>query len=194
MKRLIFIFSFLFFASGFCFSQNNNSIVTTAIIIDGDTMPYIHLKEVIIFAPPQFKSRRSRIRYGKLVRNIKKVYPFAKLAGIKLSEYNEILVNVTEKKERRKIMRRAEDELQEEFGGDLKKLTFSQGKILLKLVDRETGECSYELVQELRGKFIAFFWQSFARIFGFNLKIRYDPKGKDKQIEHIVRMIEAGAI
>jgi len=73
-------------------------------------------------------------------------------------------------------------------------MTFSQGKILIKLVDRETGNSSYELVKELRGAFSAFFYQAFARIFGFNLKIKYDPEGEDREIETIVKMIETGQI
>jgi hypothetical protein len=97
-------------------------------------------------------------------------------------------------KERRQLMKRAEDELKAEFEDDLKKLTFKQGLILIKLVDRETGNTSYELVQELRGKFTAFFWQAFARLFGYNLKVEYDPLGDDKEIEDIVVMIENGQI
>ena len=91
-------------------------------------------------------------------------------------------------------MKQAEDELKAEFEGDLKKLSFKQGIILIKLVDRETGNTSYELVQELRGNFTAFFWQTFARLFGYNLKVKYDPLGDDKEIEDIVVMIENGQI
>ena len=92
------------------------------------------------------------------------------------------------------MMKKAQDELEAQFGDDLKALTFSQGKILLKLVDRQTGNSSFELVQEFRGKFVAFFWQSFAKLFGYNLKIQYDPLGEDKDIELIVLMIENGTI
>jgi len=91
-------------------------------------------------------------------------------------------------------MKRAEKEINKEYGGELKDLTFSQGKILIKLIDRETGETSYDLVQTLRGKFTAFFYQTFARIWGYNLKVRYDPLGEDRQIEAIVRMIELGQL
>ena len=106
----------------------------------------------------------------------------------------EILAGIEDKKERKRIMKQAEKELDEEFGDDLRELTFSQGKILIKLVYRETGSSSYDLVAELRGKFRAFFWQAFARIFGFNLKNEYDPQGEDKDIEFIVQMIEAGQL
>ena len=89
---------------------------------------------------------------------------------------------------------RPENEIKEEYGDELKKLTFSQGKILLLLIDRETGDTSYELVKDLRGSFSAFFYQTFARIFGFNLKIQYDPNGKHRMIEEIVRLIEKGEL
>ena len=126
--------------------------------------------------------------------NVKKVYPYAKIAGMKLKEYEVILEGVEDKKARKKIMKQAEDELDAEFGDDLRNLTFSQGKILIKLVYRETGSSSYDLVAELRGKFRAFFWQAFARIWGFNLKNGYDPTGDDRDIEFIVQMIEAGQL
>ena len=84
--------------------------------------------------------------------------------------------------------------LQSEFEGELKKLTIKQGIILVKLIDRETGNTSYELVKQLRGSFSAFLWQSLARLFGSNLKLEYDPYGEDKLIEEIVVMIEQGVI
>ena len=91
-------------------------------------------------------------------------------------------------------MRKAEKEINEEFGGDLRDLTFTQGKILLKLIDRETGNTSYDLVKELRGGFTAFFYQGFARIWGYNLKSDYDPKDEDELIETIVTLIERGQL
>lgn len=169
-------------------------IVVHARMVDGDTMPVIQLEEVKIYSLRPYKSKRQARKMTKLIRNVKIVYPYAKLAGIKLSEYEDILAGIEDKKERRKVMKKAEDELEEEFGDDLRELTFSQGKILIKLVYRETGHSSYDLVAELRGKFRAFFWQAFARIFGFNLKNEYDPEGDDAEIEFIVKMIEAGQL
>jgi hypothetical protein len=91
-------------------------------------------------------------------------------------------------------MKVAEKEINEQYGDELKNMTFSQGKILIKLIDRETGDCSYALVQDLRGNFTAFFYQAFARLWGYNLKVKYDPEGTDKQIETIVRLIERGQL
>ncbi|MCK5764977.1 MAG: DUF4294 domain-containing protein [Bacteroidales bacterium] len=174
--------------------EKKERIVVNARILDGDTIPVIALQELRVYAFRPYKSKKEARRMTKLIRNVKIVYPYAKIAGIKLREYEEILAGVEDKKTRKKIMKQAEKEIEEEFGDDLRDFTFSQGKILIKLVYRETGASSYELVAELRGKFRAFFWQAFARIFGFNLKNGYDPKGEDADIEFIVQMIEAGQL
>lgn len=193
MKRFIYILFISIFPL-YIFAQEKDSVVVYARVVDGDTLPIIPLKEVYIFSYKVVKNKRQAKRYSKLVRNVKKVYPYAKLAGLKYREYEEILINTPDKKERKKIMKKAEDELKEEYGEDLKKLTFSQGKILIKLISRETGNSSYEMVQDFRGRFVAFWWQAFAKIFGYNLKTDYDPEGEDQEIEWIVRMIENGQI
>ncbi len=193
MKRFIYILFISIFPLSI-FAQGKDSVVVYARVVDGDTLPIIPLKEVYIFSYKVVKNKRQAKRYSKLVRNVKKVYPYAKLAGLKYREYEEILINTPDKKERKKIMKKAEDELKEEYGEDLKKLTFSQGKILIKLISRETGNSSYEMVQDFRGRFVAFWWQAFAKIFGYNLKTDYDPEGEDQEIEWIVRMIENGQI
>ncbi|MFO7722997.1 MAG: DUF4294 domain-containing protein [Bacteroidales bacterium] len=164
------------------------------VIIEGDTFVYHTLPVFHFFSPKVFKSKKERDQYNRLVRNVKRVYPYARLAGIKLREYNEQLLATNSEKERKEIMRRAEEDLDAEFGKELRKLTFSQGVILLKLVDRETGQTGYDLVSELRGTFRAFFWQGIGRIFGYNLKMQYEPKTKDKEIEEIVLKIMYGQL
>jgi hypothetical protein len=175
-------------------SQNSEYIVVRGTLEGNDTVAVIDLNEITIRSFPIFKGKRDIRTHTKLVRNVKKVYPYARLAGIKLREYETILAEAKNDKERKRIIKEAEAELKEEFGDELRELTFSQGKILIKLVDRETGESSFELVKELRGSFSAFFYQAFARIFGYNLKVKYDPEGEDRKIEHIVQMIETGQI
>ncbi len=194
MKRFLssILFILIFSISGF--SQEVKHHYVNAIIRDNDTLIVIDLPPFEVNRKMPRKLKKQINQNKKLVRNIKKVYPYAKLAGLKLNEYEEILKNAPNDIERRKLMKRAEQELKDEFEDDLKKLTFTQGLILIKLVDRETGESSYALVQELRGKFTAFFWQTFARLFGYNLKIKYDPLDEDKDIENIVVMIEQGLI
>jgi len=164
------------------------------VIIEGDTFVYNTLPVFYFFSPKVFKSKKEQEQYNRLVRNVKRVYPYARLAGIKLRDYNDLLLAAKSDKERKEIMKRAEADLDAEFGKELRKLTFSQGVILLKLVDRETGQTGYDLVSELRGTFRAFFWQGIGRIFGYNLKVKYEPKTTDKEIEEIVLKIMYGQL
>ena len=176
------------------FGRGSDTLVVFAKIVNNDTIPMVHLPEVPIYAMRLFDSRRDIRRIEKLIYNVKKTYPYARLAGIKLREYNTMLLEATSDKERRRIMKKAEDEINEQFGPELRDLTFTQGKILIKLIDRETKATSYTLLKDLRGGFTAFFYQGFARIWGYNLKTKYDPSGEDDLIETIVVMIENGQL
>ena len=189
------VFSILIFCCVLPYSgKSQDGKIVIAKIKGEDTLIMYNLPEYTVTSKLPRKLRVLARKHNKLVYNVKKVYPYAKLAGMKLNEYEEVLKNAKNDAERRKIMKEAEQELRDEFEDDIKKLTFTQGIILIKLVDRETGNSSYVLIQELRGKFIAFFWQTFARLFGYNLKTEYDPDGEDKEIEEIVVMIEKGEI
>ena len=192
MKWYFFIFIILL-GSGL-YSQEEEPTTLRTTIIDGDTMPDVTLDEVEVLLVNYPKSKRGKRKFNKYIRNVKRVLPYAKLAGKKLHEYEDILQAAESDKERRKIMKQAEEEITSEFTDDIEDMTFSQGLILIKLIDRETGETSFNLVQELRGKFRAFFYQGFARLWGFNLKVDYDPDGEDRQLEAIVRLIEMGRI
>jgi len=168
--------------------------VVIAVVVDGDTIPHIELRPVAILAPRIFISRSEENRYRRLVHNVKRVYPFARLAGQKFDYYSQILETLPTEAERRRLMRQVEKDIRSEFEDDLVRLTVTQGHILIKLIDRETDHTSFEVLREFRGAFSAIFWQSFGRIFGFNLRTHYDPKGVDRQIEEIVRLIEEGLI
>ncbi|MBN1952413.1 MAG: DUF4294 domain-containing protein, partial [Bacteroidales bacterium] len=133
-------------------------------------------------------------RYYKLVRNVKKVYPYAKLAGEKYRLVEKEYLGLENDRERNQYIKALEKELLNEYEAELKKLTITQGRILLKLIDREIGETSYDLLKELNGAFSAVFWQTLARIFGHNLKSEFDPNGEDKLLNDIVLMIEAGVL
>lgn len=194
MKRSLGIIIFISFFLDNVLSQETISIVVQARITDNDTLITQTLPEFCVTARMPWKLKAEFKSYSKLVYNVKKVYPYAKLAGIKLGEYEDLLIGAADEQERKKLMKQAEEELRDEFEEDIKKLTYKQGIILIKLVDRETGNSSYALIQELRGKFVAFFWQTFASLFGYNLREEYDPAGKDKEIEDIVVMIENGQI
>jgi hypothetical protein len=192
MWRILFISVFLFI-SLLASSQDQDSMLVYGIVKDGDTIPFIALKEVKIYSWRLLSEREER-KLTRLMKNVKIVYPYARLAGIKLIEYEDTLAQAPDDKARRKIMKKVEEQLDAEYGKELRDLTVSQGKILLKLIDRETGETSYELVSELRGEFRAVFYQAFARIFGMNMKIGYDPDGEDRDIEYIVTLIENGQL
>ncbi|MBI5219331.1 MAG: DUF4294 domain-containing protein [Bacteroidia bacterium] len=167
---------------------------TKMIVIDGDTMPHMDLRQVLVFPEFKFKTKRQAQKFDKLIFNVKKVYPYAKLAGAKLREIETNLGYITTESLRKFYVKDEERKLKQEFEEDLKKLTISQGKILIKLIDRETGRTTYQLVKDLRGSLSAFIWQTLARLFGSDLKAEYDPEGDDKKIEIVIQLIENGQL
>jgi hypothetical protein len=168
--------------------------VLGSVIIDGDTLPNHQIKEVKVFPKKVFSSNRQRRKYTRLMLNVKKAYPFALIARDELRIMNDSLQHIKGEKNRKNFIKEYEKDMFVRYESELRKLTFSQGKILIKLVYREIGNTSYNLVKEYRGDFSAVFWQGIARIFGSNLKSTYDPLGEDAEIEQIVQMIEAGLI
>jgi len=192
--KLLSIFIFLLVLSEKSHAQQNPGTTTRAVVYEGDTIPYIELPTFRFFAPRIFTSNREERQYQRLVRNVKRVYPYARLAGIKFDEYSKMLDELETDAQRRRATRQIEREIRDEFEGELRRLTISQGHILIKLIDRETNHTSYDVLRDFRGAFTAVFWQSFGRIFGYNLKTEYDPYGEDILIEEIVQLIEMGAI
>ena len=164
-----------------------------AVIIDSDTIASVYLPTLLVMEDMKFKNKKEENKYKKLIRDVKKVYPYALAAGKKMKEYNRLLAGKSES-EKKRLMKEAENSLKKEFTKDIENMTVNQGRILLKLIDRETGNNSYFLIVEFRGSVSAFFWQSLGRIFDINLKTQYDPEGEDKQIENIVLMIQKGLI
>ncbi len=197
MKQGFSILLLTFFFLPFLQAQDHDpskGIVTKAVIIDGDTVPVFWIPEVRITAPITFKSKGQAITWTKLVQNVKRVYPYAKMAARKMKEYNELLRPIESKRERRKMIDQMQDELFAEFEQELRGLTISQGKILVKLIDRETSFTTFDIIKEYKGSIMAGFWQIAGSFFGYNLKEPYEPYGKDKEIETIVIMIENGTI
>ena len=160
---------------------------------EGVRLPEVEIREVQIHARPTREQRREFRQYERLVANIKKVYPYALIVRSKLSEVNEELKSIPEQ-DRKKYLRNVEKDVFKQYQGDIENMTITQGKILIKLIDRETQNTSYELIRDYRGKFSAAFWQSIARIFGTNLKTEYDPYGEDAIIEMIINEIDAGRL
>lgn len=165
---------------------------TWAVIIDGDTVPSINLPEFICYADYPTNNKQQYEAWTKTKYNVKKVYPYAIIAAARLKEYDMILNKITDEKTKKAYLKVAEKELKAEFGAQLRDLTITQGRILLKLIDRETGNTSYSILKEYRGGFQAFMWQSVAKLFGNNMKSEYDPKGDDIMIERAITLIEAG--
>jgi hypothetical protein len=158
-----------------------------------DTIALAQLPTCYIIEKHNFKNSRDEKRYWRLVRNVKKVLPYARLAGNKYKQLNEQLVNKTEG-EKKFLMKRVEREIKKDFSKDIQNMTYTQGTILLKLIDRETSITAYDLVKELRGSFSAVFWQSVSLMFDNNLKQEYDPVGDEQEIEGIITLLDKGLL
>ena len=194
MRNGILCILLVLFSFNLGYSQDTAKIANPTQIINGDTVALIDVSPVIIFPPLKVGTKWETARYDRLVYNVKKVYPYAKLAGQQLKIYKTILDTITTERARKLFIKKAEKELEAKFGDEIKDLSYSQGKILIKLIYRETGNSTFDIVKELRGGFSAFIWQTLARIFGYDLKTNYDPTGSDQAIEQIVVKIEAGAL
>jgi hypothetical protein len=157
-----------------------------------DTLRIVNLPVIDVFGAVDPRQSENLKKYLKLRRDVLRAYPYAKLASQQLQLINDSTQKIRSNRAKKRYIKETEQELKAKFEKDLKNLTYSQGRILIKLIDRETGSTSYKLVKELRGSFQAFFWQSFARLFGTNLKSEYDPAGEDLVIESIVQAIERG--
>ena len=176
------------------YAQNDNPGVVPFIVDEGDTIPVVNLPVVDILSAFGPDDEEAFKKYLKLRRDVLRAYPYAKLAANQLKIINDSLEKIPSERAQKKYIKATEKQMKEKFEKDLRKLTYTQGRILIKLVDRETGNTSYALVKDLRGGLQAFFWQSLARFFGANLKSEYDPEGEDRMIEGIVRAIERGEI
>ncbi|WP_297273556.1 DUF4294 domain-containing protein [uncultured Bacteroides sp.] len=168
--------------------------LTSMCIYQGDTIPYVKLPTVYIFKPLKFKNRRAEAKYYKLIRDVKKTLPIAKeINGIIIETY-EFLQTLPNEKARSRHIKAVEKGLKEQYTPRMKKLTFAQGKLLIKLVDRENNQTSFQLVRAFMGPFKAGFYQAFAALFGASLKKQYDPTGEDALVERIVLMVESGQL
>ena len=163
-------------------------------IIDGDTIWSYLMPELPVYAPKVFKNERERIRYTRLIYNVKRVLPLARKANMMLQETYEVLETLPTKREKDEHIKAVERDIKKQYTPEMKKLTFSQGKILIKLIDRECNQSSFEIIKAFLGPLRAGFYQVFAWTFKASLKKTYDPEGEDAEIERIVRQIEAGQL
>ncbi len=162
--------------------------------LGGDSIQYVRTSNVYVFPPIEFKDDKQRMAYNRLVYNIKKTLPIAKECNQMILETGAYLETIPNKKEREAHIKRVEKEIWETYKPRMKKLTFTQGKLLIKLIDRECHSTSYDLVKAFLGPVRAGFYQIFAWSFGSSLKKRYDPKGADRLVERIVLQVEAGQL
>lgn len=199
MKKLILIFLFSFLVIHARGQQQNtttiNGFMVPVTVYKGDTIPSLRMPVLYVFKDfLKFKNEKERREFYKLVRNVKKTLPLAKeINGIIIETY-EYLQTLPDEKSRDKHLKRVEKGLKEQYTPRLKKMTFSQGKLLIKLINRQTDSSSYELVKAFLGSFKAGFYQAFASLFGASLKKEYHPEGEDALTERVVLMVESGQI
>lgn len=163
-------------------------------VYEGDSITRVDFYPLRVYPPLTFKSRRSERAYYKLVRDVKRTLPLARMINQILIETYEYMQTLPEGKAREEHIKRVEKGLKEQYTPMMKKLTFSQGKLLIKLVDRECNQTSYELVKAFVGPFRAGFYQTFASMFGASLKKEYDPDADDALTERVILMVESGQL
>ena len=153
----------------------------------GDTMPLIHILPVRKFArKPDMR------RYARMIRMVKKVYPLAKQARLEMETMERELLKIKDPKLQKAYSKAAQKRLIKQYTPIILKMTISEGKVLLKLIDRETEFTAYEIIKDFRGGFVAGFWQAMAKLFGNNLKLDYQPETRDRLLEQIVTYYELG--
>lgn len=194
--KLVILSILLLGNSVFCKAQHSRDSVflVPTCEYNGERIPCVQLPNVYIFKPIKFKNEKQKKEYDKLIRDVKKTLPIAKEVRRAIIETYEYLETLPTEKEKDKHIKAMEKGLKEQYTPRLKKLTFSQGKLLIKLIDREANQSSYQLVKAFLGPFKAGFYQTFAGLFGASLRKEYDPEGADAHIERIVLQVESGQL
>ena len=188
MRLFFFLTIFIAICQNVSSQEENNS---TYFKIEGDSIykKEIDLNEVVIYNPVEFVNNKERLDYYVLKRKVSKVYPYAKMASERLKKLNSRLDKITSKRKKKKYTRMLEKFLQNELSAELRRLTRTEGQILVKLIYRETGLTAFSLVRELRSGFKAFTYNTIAKVFKISLKEKYDPLNvrEDQFIEDILR-------
>ena len=168
--------------------------IVPSIVIGRDKLTHVTLDEVNVFAKRinARKYARQQKRNHRLVHNVRKALPYAKIAAAKINEIEALLAQAHSKREKERIIKEEYKQLMKTFKKPLMSLTVTQGKILVRLIYRETNNSSFHHIKEYKGSVNAYFWQSLALLFGNNLKADYEPEGRDKEREEVVRQIEKG--
>ena len=198
MKRLLFLILFLSFIAVRLDAQEQTTTIkgylVPVCVYEGDTIPSMRMPTLYIYKPLKFKNKKKQQEYNRLVRNVKKTLPIAKEVNRAIIETYEFLQTLPDEKARQKHLSLVEKSVKEQYTPRMKKLTLAQGKLLIKLINRETSSSSYELVKAFLGPLKAGFYQAFAAIFGASLKKEYHPEDEDAMIERIIVLIENGQL
>lgn len=168
--------------------------VYPAILMEGDTVACIYLSDFVKYSPLKPMSKRDYSRYKRLIRDVRKTLPYAKEISSIIIETYEYMETLPDDKTRQKHLEKMEQYLYDEYKPKMRKLTRSQGQLLMKLVDRETNTSSYRIVEAFMGSFKAWTYNAFASLFGNSLKKRYEPFGNDRMTERVCILVEQGAI
>ena len=189
--KIFYILLVIYFLScGNLYAQDKYSPYTE----NGDSLTLLVLPDVLIYPSSGNKTDKQILEYNKLVRDVKKTLPYAKLIYAILIETYKYMQTLPSEKAREEHIKRMESDLFEQYKPILKKMTLTQGKLLIRLVDRECNQTSYELTKAFLGPFRAAFWNFFAGMFGASLKTNWEPEGKDVEAEQVVRLVEAGIL
>ena len=198
MKRLFFLILFLSFIAVRLDAQEQTTTIkgylVPVCVYEGDTIPSMRMPTLYVYKPLKFKNKKQQQEYNRLVRNVKKTLPIAKEVNRAIIETYEFIQTLPDEKARQKHLSLVEKSVKEQYTPRMKKLTLAQGKLLIKLINRETSSSSYELVKAFLGPFKAGFYQAFAAIFGASLKKEYHPEDEDAMIERIIVLIENGQL
>ena len=169
-------------------------VMNSRVFFHGDSIPAIIFPTFYKYPPMTFKNDKERDRYNRLVANVKRLLPLAKLAKYTVIETYDYLQTLPTKKEKAEHIKLVEDGLKKQYAPTLKRLSRSQGRLLVKLIDRECGQTGYNIAQAFIGSFKANIYQAMAFCFGNSLTKRYDPEGDDRYTERVVRLVESGQL
>ena len=164
------------------------------ILMNGDTVKTVVLRDIYIYPAQTYTSTRHEEQYQRLIRDVKRTLPYAKLVYATLIETYEYMQTLPDDKARDAHLKQMEKDLFAEYKPVMTKMTLTQGKLLIKLIDRECNQNSYDIIKAYLGPFRAGFWNLFAGVFGASLKTEWDPDSKDAAAERIVQLVEMGLL
>lgn len=195
--NIVFVLLLILFpleASSQFYSEALGGYILNQVVYKGDTIPYVELKEVPVY--PKLKNKKLEKFYWKTVRDVKLVYPYVKIVAKEYAMINAKFDTIVDKKQRMKYTKKYEKQLLKKYEPTMREFTLSQGKMMIKLIDREMDKTGYALIKEIRGGFVAWWWQLFAKMVGADLKEDFNTskREQDRIIERVITLYEAGVL